>query len=118
MDRKEKRKIRRFERCWFKRGRKELFTWLHRYLRLNKDLLEDNIYKEMYEYYRNTLIKYFRRDVKRRGTSDEEYGKLIDVLADIFNRNCEERVNRYKAIIENHYSFWKENPNLEKPIRI
>lgn len=56
--------------------------------------------------------------VKRRGTSDEEYGKLIDVLADIFNRNCEERVNRYKAIIENHYSFWKENPNLEKPIRI
>ena len=81
-------------------------------------MLEDNIYKEMYEYYRNTLIKYFRRDVKQRGTSDEEYGKLIDVLADIFNRNCEERVNRYKAIIENHYSFWKENPNLEKPIRI
>ena len=87
MDRKEKRKIRRFEHYWFKRGRKELFAWLHRYLRLNKDLLEDNIYKEMYEYYQNTLIKYFRRDVKRRGTSDEEYGKLIDVLADIFNRN-------------------------------
>ena len=46
MDRKEKRKIRCFERYRFKRGRKELFTWLHRYLRLNKDLLEDNIYKE------------------------------------------------------------------------
>ena len=72
----------------------------------------------MYEYYRNTLIKYFRRDVKRRGTSDEEYVKLIDVLADIFNRNCDERVNRYKAIIENHYSFWKEHPNTPKDIRI
>ena len=67
MDRKEKRKIRRFERYWFKRGRKELFTWLHRYLRLNKDLLEDNIYKEMSNDFIIffTLKFYFNRFLRR-----------------------------------------------------
>ncbi len=34
---KEKIKIRRFERYWNKQGRKDLFTWVHRYLRLHSD---------------------------------------------------------------------------------
>lgn len=74
---KEKRKVRRFERYWKKQGRKDLFTWVHRYLRLHSEL-----------------------------------------LADIYNRNGAEQVNKYKPLVDDLYKFWKENPNTIHDIRI
>ena len=84
---KEKIKVRRLERYWKKQGRKDLFTWVHRYLRLHSELLDDGVYQEMFDYHRKTLIAYVKRDVKRKNTTDKEYGELIDVLADIYNKN-------------------------------
>lgn len=115
---KGKLKVRRFERYWNKHGRKNMFTWVHRYLRLHSELLQDNVYQEMFNYHRNTLIAYMKRDVKRKDTSDKEYGEVIDVLADIFNQNGAERVNKYKTLVELLYKFWKENPDMIKDIRI
>lgn len=115
---KEKWKFRRFERYWHKQFRKDLFTWVHRYLRLHSELLDDNVYQEMFDYHRNTLIAYVKRDVKRKNTTDKEYGELIDVLADIYNRNGAERVNKYKPLVDELYNFWKENPDAIHDIRI
>ena len=115
---KEKWKVRRFERYWYKQGRKDLFTWVHRYLRLHSELLDDGVYQEMFDYHRKTLVEYVKRDVKRKNTTDKEYGELIDVLADIYNRNGAERVNKYKPLVDELYNFWKENPDAIHDIRI
>ncbi len=88
-----------------------MFTWVHRYLRLHSELLDDSVYQEMFDYYRNTLIAYFKCDVKRENTSDKGYGELIDVLADIYNQNDAERVNKCKPLVDNLYKFWKESPS-------
>ncbi len=109
---KGKLNVRRLERYWKKQGRKNTFTWVYRYLRLHSELLEDSVYQALYDYHRNTLIAYLKRDVNRKNTSDKEYGELIDVLADIYNRNGAERVNKYKPFVDELYRFWKENPDF------
>ncbi|MBR2341751.1 MAG: hypothetical protein IKA72_05030 [Clostridia bacterium] len=114
----EKMEIRRFQRYWKKEGRKRMFTWVHRYLRLHSELLDDSVYQQMFDYHRNTLIAYFKRDVKRKDTSDKEYGEVIDVLADIYNQNGAERANKYKSLVEELYRFFKEHPNAMRDIRI
>ncbi len=114
----EKFKFWRIQRNWKKQGRKDLFTWIHRYLRLHSELLEDDIYKQMLDYHRNTLIAYLKRDVKDKNISDALYGELIDVLADFFNKNAEERVNKYKPIVDELYKSWKNDPNMIRDIRI
>ena len=48
----KKWKIRRMENRRQTEVRKRLFTWIFRYLRLHSELLEDPIYKEMYDYHR------------------------------------------------------------------
>ena len=97
---KEKLKVRRFERYWKKQGRKDLFTWIYRYLRLHSELLDDSVYQEMFDYHRNTLIAYVKRDGKRKNTSDKEYGEMIDELADIFKE------------LEDDVSIVRENGDL------
>ena len=72
----------------------------------------------MYNYHRDTLIAYLKRDVKGKNTIDKEYGEMIDELADIFNRNSAERVNKYQSLVETLYNHWKENPALNHDIRI
>ncbi len=115
---REKLKIRRIERSWNKYGRKDTFTWVHRYLRLHSELLEDPVYQEIFYYNRATLIAYMKKEAKRKNTSDEQIGDVLDVLADIFNENAAERVNKYKPLIDILYKFWKDNPNKIKDIRI
>ena len=114
----EKLKIRSFEKYWKKQGRKNLFTWIHRYLRLNSELLDDIVYQNMYNYHRNTLIAYLKKDIDNKRTDDLQLGKLVDVLADIFNKDEAERVNKYKPLVDELYKFWKENTNAIKDIRI
>ena len=58
MELENKMIIRSFFKYWKKQGRKDMFTWLHRYLRLHSDLLEDSVYQNLYDYIRNELIKY------------------------------------------------------------
>ena len=109
---------RRIERRWFKYGRKDMFTWVHRYLRLHSELLEDDIYQEMFDYFRNTLIAYLKRDDKGKNMSDTRYGELIDELADIFNKIFANRVDKWKPIVDQLYEYWKESPNSIKEIRV
>lgn len=108
----------RLERWWKKRGRKDAFTWTHRYLRLHGELLEDPIYKEMFDYHRATLVAYLKRDVKRNNMDDEQLGELVDVLADIFNKSSAERVNAYKPMVDELYNTWKNTPDMLKDIRV
>ena len=63
---KEKIKTRRFKKYWEKQGRKDLFTWVHRYLRLHNELLVDNVYQDIYDYCRNALKEYLKKDVKNK----------------------------------------------------
>ena len=111
-------KIWRRERRWFKYGRKDMFTWVHRYLRLHSELLEDTVYQEMFEYYRNTLIAYLKKEAKDKNKGDTQYGEVIDVLADIYNKSSAERVNKCKPMVDELYKLWKENLNSKKEIRI
>lgn len=106
------------QRRWFKYGRKNMFTWVHRYLRLHSELLEDIVYQEMFDYHRNMLIAYLKKDIKDKNMSDTQYGEMIDVLADIYNQNGAERVNKFKPIVDELYKSWKENLDSIKEIRV
>ncbi len=106
---KEKLKIYYFKRYWKKQGKKDLFTWIHRYLRLHSDLLTDSLYQSMYDYHRNTLITYLKNDINKKKLDDVQLGQFIDVLADIFNKNNTQRVNKYQSLVEELYKFWTEN---------
>lgn len=114
---KEKFKVWRFERYWKKCGRKDFFTWVHRYFRQHSELLEDDIYKEIYDYFRNTLIAYIKKDFKRKDMNDEDTGKTIDLLADLFNRNSAKYVEKYKSVVNVLYNTWKDNPCKINDIR-
>ncbi len=100
---------RRFKKYWEKEGRKDLFTWVHRYLRLHSELLEDNVYQNIYDYYRNTLITYLKKDLKDKKCDDVKLGELVDTFADVFNNEEPELVNKYKPVVDELYKFWK-NP--------
>ena len=86
---------------------KELSTWTHRYLRLHQELLEDPIYKNMFECNRIILVSYLKKDLKRNRMTDEQLGELVDTLADIFNKYYAEHVNAYKPIVDELYELWK-----------
>jgi len=106
---KEKIKVCRFKSYWKKHGRKDLFTWVHRYLRLHSELLEDGVYQNMYDYHRNTLITYLKNDIKDKKADDIKLGKLVDMLADIFNEKASEQVNKCKPLVDELYKFWKKS---------
>ena len=118
MDSKEKKNNFSFDRYWKKQGRKDLFTWVHRYLRLHSELFVDSVYQNIYDYCRNTLIAYLKKDMDNKKINDEQLGGIIDVLTDIFNENQAERVNKQKSLVEELYKFFKAHPNAIKDIRI
>lgn len=111
----EKLKWKRMEKRWEKCGRKDLFTWIHRYLRLHQELLEDPIYKDMFYYHRATLVAYAKRDIKDLKTGEEELLELVDLVADDFNRSNADRVNACKPLVEELYKKWND-PDREKEI--
>ena len=86
-----------------------MFTWVHRYLRLHSELLEDGVYQNMYDYHRNTLITYLKNDIKDKKADDLKLGKLVDMLADIFNEKASEQVNKCKPLVDELYKFWKKS---------
>ena len=115
---KKKDKSFQFEKYWDEYGRRDTFTKVHRYLRLHRELLEDSEYKEMYDYYRNTLIMYLRKDMEDKKYSDKQLGGVLDVLADIFNKDAVEYVNSYKPLVVLLYNCWKKEPRRIREIRI
>lgn len=93
-----------------KKGEGErIATYIHRYLRLHGEQLEDPIYKDIYEYHRGIVIAHLKRKTKKKVTY-EELGELADVLADIFNRSSADRVNAYKPLVDNLYKIWEIRP--------
>ncbi len=114
----EKLNARRFERYWEKKGRKDMFTWVHRYLRLHIELLDDSVYQEIYDYYRNTLIEYVKKDIGDKKIDNEKLGELVDTLANIINKDHADVVNKYKVLVDEIYDFWKRYPNMPKDIHI
>ena len=114
MSLKDKIRLRNFEEYWDKKGRRDMFTWMHRYLRLHSELLVDSDYKKIYDYCLNTLIAYIKKDGIDRKVEDSEIGDLIEVLADIFNRDNVEYVNKYKPVVDELYNCWKEYPTANE----
>ncbi len=110
---KDKIKIRRFEKFWEKQGRKDMLTWAHRYLRLHSDLLEDSIYQNIFDYVRNELIKYLKKDIDLKNIDDSKLNEIIDLLADTFNEKEFESVNKYKPLIDEIYKHYKEEHNFD-----
>lgn len=115
---KEKLEIRNFESSWKDYDRKDLFTWVHRYLRLNNQLLKDSVYQNMYDYLRKSLMAYLREDIKELKVDDEKLGELVDVFADVFNKESAEQVNKYKSVVEELYSVWEKYPETLNEIQI
>lgn len=92
--------VRRAQRYWKQRGRKDFFKWLYRYLRLHKELLSDGDYQHMYEYIQKTLIAYMRRDMNCTNAEDELLIMFIDKHADVFNESEPERVEKFQWVVE------------------
>ncbi len=105
----KKLNIHRFQKYWEKQGRRDLFTWVHRYLRLHSELLADSIYQNIYDYHRNTLITYLKNDTKNEEFNTAQLGEILDSFADIFNKYSAERVEKYKWLVEELYTIWGKN---------
>ena len=118
MDLKEKIIDFKFKKYWKKQGKQDLATWVYRYLRLHSELLLDNIYQNIYDYYRNTLISYLRKDLENNEIDDIQLGELVDIFTDIFNNQYLEIVNKYNTLVSELYLFWKENSEIIKDILI
>ena len=103
----------RMERQWKKHGRRNAFTWVYRYLFLHKELLEDPVYQDMFNYHRTVLINYLKKDLKHKRTNDAQLGELVDVLAGIFNKSSADRVNAYKPIVDALYKSWENSPDIK-----
>ena len=104
------RKVKNNEKIWQKGTGKRIATWVHRYLRLHAELLEDAIYKDIYDYHRGMLIACLKRKTKKKRATDEDLGELADVLANIFNRSSPDRVNAYKPLVDTLYTVWRICP--------
>ena len=103
-------KVRRFERYWKKQGRKDAFTWVYRYLRLHQELLADSVYQNLYDYHRNTLIAYLKKDIKNSNLDDTQLGEFIDVCSDFYNQCFPDRTEKYKLVVEFLYKMEKNTP--------
>ena len=110
---KDKIKIRRFNKFWEKQGRKDMFTWAHRYLRLHSDLLEDNVYQIIYDFVRNELTNYLKNDIDLKNVDDLKLNEIIDALADAFNEKEYESVNKYKPLVDELYNHYKEEQKFD-----
>ena len=100
-------KVRKLDK-YLRNRQKELYTWIHRYLRLHGELLEDEIYQKMYDYNRNALINIYKKEINRKDVNDMRYGELADNLADIFNKHAADRVNERRPTVERCYNLWKK----------
>ena len=119
MKTKEKRKTKKAPPRLNAQVRKDMFTWVHRYLRLHSELLvDDEIYKKMFEYHRSTLAAYVKKELKLTGISDGQLNDLIDTLADTFNETGSDFVEQYKPLVDELYRCWKANPEVKREIRI
>jgi len=96
---------------WERTGKKDMFTWVHRYLRLHSELLEDELYQSLYTYVRNSLIAYLRQDIGDNKTDDIQIGKTADALADMFNKSNSCYVEKIKPTVDELYLIWLENYN-------
>ncbi len=72
----------------------------------------------MYEYFRKTLIAYLRKDIKDKKSDDIKLGELIEVLADIFNKEGAEQVNKYKSTVDELYVVWLKYTDVKKEISV
>lgn len=107
----EKMKAKRFEKYWKRQGSKNLYTWVHRYLRLHSELLADSVYQNLYDYCRNVLIEYLKKDTNP-DIDNVQLGETIDVLTDVFNETEAEQVDKFKVVVDELYELWKNNPNV------
>ena len=99
--------------------RQELFTWLHRYLRLHNELLADESYQIMYDYVRATLIAYLQKDVEgSNGFDDETLGRFVDRITDIFVGEHPEYVEKYKPYVILFHDVWDGDKDLMKDIKV
>ena len=97
--------FRRLEEEW----RIEWFTWVHRYLRLHQEMLDDKAYQDIYAHTRNVLAMDFKRQVRDECLTDEDYGELVDTFADLYGEDHPEKVNKRVVLVEFLYKCWVEN---------
>ena len=114
----EKLKEKRFKKYWDRQGKKDLFTWVFRYLRLHSELLSDTSFLNLYNSCRNILVSYLRKDMNGKEVNDSQLEELIDALTDEFNENEPELVNQYKIAVDELNKLLKENPNILTEIYI
>lgn len=93
----------------YKGWKKDLATWVHRYLRLHPELMTDALYEDMYKKFLSALVKAVREDFHYRKKEEPFLEKLIEVMADEFNKENEERVNEYEPVVEELRKVWELN---------
>ena len=87
---------------------KNVYTLVHRYFRLHQELLEDSIYKSIYDCIRNELIIKVERDMKKKNLNHSVTGIVIDAVADSFNEENQEFINEQKRYVDLLYKVWTE----------
>ena len=90
----------------YKGWKKDLATWVHRYLRLHSELRKDEVYEDMYEKFRSALVQAVREDFHYGKKDEKKLEGLIDLLADEFNKENAERVNGYQPVVEELRKTW------------
>ena len=114
MKSKEKIKNNTIEEELKQQNKREMFTWMHRYLRLHDELLSDEDYKNIYDYLRDSLVECLEKDMPETNFDNQQLGSMIDTIADIFNKKDAEQSEKLKPLVDEFYKIWKENPDAIK----
>ncbi|MBQ8295263.1 MAG: hypothetical protein IJX87_02380 [Clostridia bacterium] len=111
--RKEKAKAKHVKQLWksycHEDYRPKMFQLVYSYLRLHKELLEDSIYQEMYDYHRETMIAYATKWFKDTFIVQEgRCGRWVDKWADSYKEDRED-VEEVKPLVELLYKTWEKD---------
>ena len=84
------------------------YYWIHRYLRLHSELLEDDIYRELYDMARHMRIVRHKNKFGWKDEDEKAIGEVLDMSADFLNKESPDEVKKWKPIVRIFYEGIKQ----------
>lgn len=107
----QKRKLKKY---WKKYGDENSTRTVFNYLYSHKELLSDEIYKDMYDYHRNILIGHHRITMAHYHFDDTIIGGFVDKFAELRAKIAPDRIDEPASYVKKLYFLWKACPKLFK----
>ena len=90
------------------------YYWIYRYLRLHSELLEDDIYRELYDMARHMRIVRHKNKFGWKDEDEKAIGEVLDMSADFLNKESPDEVEKWKPIVRIFYEGIKQERKEKK----